>query len=783
MKSNLLWLGSIPFILIFSILQLVADFGERGALDSAFLRNQIYPHVLSLNGSLTNLKFKLRGEQPVKNKIVILAADDLSVEQLGRWPWARDVYAHLIYATFQSGAKVMGIDVVFSETQERVHPSVYTVLESAAVSPNTLDLIKKQIKSLEPDPLFAEVVSEYKKKLVLGYTGSPCQPRYAQQPDDCPIHNLQDQKLSSEALAHNQASAIIPLQQNIIDQTSIPYQLAGIFNIPLLTQSSIYSGSFNAIPDPDGYIRRYSTVFVHQNKIHASLALAIAIAGDSKKIQADFDPSANLKSLSLVDPITKTISEVSVSPTGFMQMNFRGSSEQNNFKTIPISNFLSAFEKQTNEYAEIMKDAYVLLGVTSLGLYDMRAFPFNSNSPGVEGHATALDNILSHDELKSAQSIGLGWMPFLWLWIFGLVFAFYFSKLEALPSLGMMSLFLVASGLVDIYFFSKAINWPSALLLIQTLTLFILIQSARYVIEERNRKFIRQAFSFYLAPQIVEYVLKDPTKLTVGGDRRELSILFTDIRGFTTISEGLDPKTLSLFLNEYLTAMTDIIFENGGTLDKYIGDAVMAFWGAPIHDPLHADQATRAAVQMQAKMRELAPIFKQKYNIDVAMGVGVNSGTVSVGNMGSAKIFEYTVIGDHVNLASRLEGLTKTYGTEVLCSRFTLDKLTDEAKKDLNYRVLDWVKVKGKNQAIDLIELTAEPIDAQALELYYLAKDAFKNRNFILAIEHFEKSKARFVDAHQKEDFVCTLFIDRCKLYLKTPPPEGWDGSFEMRQK
>jgi adenylate cyclase len=245
----------------------------------------------------------------------------------------------------------------------------------------------------------------------------------------------------------------------------------------------------------------------------------------------------------------------------------------------------------------------------------------------------------------------------------------------------------------------------------------------------------------------------------------------------------MDPKTLSQFLNEYLTAMTDCVFENQGTLDKYIGDAVMAFWGAPVYQEDHILKACKAACLMQKRLEEIAPDFKKRYNIDVGMGVGVNTGTVSVGNMGSQKIFEYTVLGDHVNLASRLEGLTRIYGVGVLSTKNTMDALYEKYPDQIFFRILDSVKVKGKKVATDLVEVSMEAFDKNADELFQQARKSFMNRDWDLAKNQFIESSKIFKQNRGYPDPVASMFTVRCEYFKTHPPVPEWDGSIEMKEK
>jgi adenylate cyclase len=245
----------------------------------------------------------------------------------------------------------------------------------------------------------------------------------------------------------------------------------------------------------------------------------------------------------------------------------------------------------------------------------------------------------------------------------------------------------------------------------------------------------------------------------------------------------MDPKTLSQFLNEYLSEMTDIIFEYEGTLDKYIGDAVMAFWGAPLHQDNHAELAWKASVAMQKKLREIAPVFKQKYGIEVSVGVGVNSGEVSVGNMGSKRIFEYTVIGDHVNLASRLESLTRLYGCDILTTTHTVQAVPTPSQKELHYRKIDSVIVKGKTQAVDLIQVCESSLSKQAQEAFQNGRDLFKARNWDGAAASFQSAAEFYAKENGHPDTVSEVFIERCEEFKSNPPPTGWDGTIEMRRK
>ncbi len=773
-----LWLVAIPIVGVFTVFQLTFDLGEQGRLDSPFLRENIYSFTRSVNGAMTNFKFKIRGPEKPKQKIVIIAADDYSVANIGRWPWHRDIYALLFHSAFKLGVKYMGIDTVFSEEENRIPKEAYEAIKGK--NPK----LAEQLKQFESDPQLAQVFEHYKDRIVLGYTpNKTCQPRYADKPEDCPVGNEELNKEVQESISKFALGEDIPLSLDTIHKTSMSVMLTGVFNIPLFRDAADHAGHFGVDPDSDGYIRRYPLFAVNQNKLFPALALELAALVNNDTVKVKFTNDARIERVYFSKEETNPIP---VTRLAYIDLNFRGPAQS--FTYVSANDILIAAngddEKLKAEIQDKLSGSIALFGVTAIGLYDMRAFPFDSNTAGVEGHATALDNLLSGDELRSASSIQKDWLPISLLILLGLLFAILFSRFEAIPSLLVFAGFNALLGFVDItYLFHNNINLPTGFLVLEISVIFAVILSLRYIIEERNKKHIKSAFSHYLAPSVVEMVLKDPSKLTVGGERKELSILFSDLRGFTTLSEKLEPKLLSQFLNEYLTEMTEIIFEYGGTLDKYIGDAVMAFWGAPLEQSDHAVRACLAGIKMQKRILEIAPYFKEKYGAEVSMGVGINSGVVSVGNMGSKRIFEYTVIGDHVNLASRLESLTRLYGTGILSTRYTLDALPAEFKSQIHYRVLDVVKVKGKSNAADLIEILPEAINEKALELFYLAKDDLKRRKWDDATALFKKSNELYQQQFGTEDPVCAIFIERIEVFIKNPPPEGWDGTIEMRSK
>ncbi len=785
MNRFILWVSALPLVLIAALFQNTLDLGERGALENRFLRETIYPVARSVTGALTNVKFRLRGPQSANQKIVILAADEESLVQIGRWPWHREIYAEIIYRLLEMRVKTIGFDVVFSEPEERIHQKAYELIRK--YKPNLL----KQFLELESDPQLAQAIAQAKDRLVLGYAyDGACQPRY-DKGDSCPLTFegvSEDIRSTTGKFAIDQP---YPFPKEVLWKTSLKNLYHLIPNIDLHRNNARYAGSFNADPDPDGYIRRYGLFSFSEKLILPSLAVKMAELARDDQIQIEFSPEGLIKKAYFKkDPSNP----IPVTPLGYMDINFKGPTGLHLDKPIPgyepyhyipVHRLLTKLEPlEEAELQEILRDSHVLFGATALGVYDMRAFPFDSNTPGVEGHATALDNLIAGNPLRSASAIHMSWLPLTLIVIFGLFFIFLFSSLDAIPSILVFIGFLGVLGWIDVrILFKNHINLSTVFLLIETFLIFVTLLSIRYILEEKKKKFVKEAFSKYLAPQVVDLVLEDPSRLQVGGERKEVTILFSDLRGFTNFSENMDPKVLTQFLNEYLSEMTEIIFQHEGTLDKYIGDAIMAFWGAPIDQKDHVERALKCAVAMKKRLDEIAPDFKKRYGIDVSAGIGINSGLVSVGNMGSKRIFEYTVIGDHVNLASRLESLTRLYGGDILSTEVTREKLPEEIRNSFHTRILDSVIVKGKTKAVDLIQVSEVEFAPELIRNFTEAREAFKHREWAVARAKFKLASEIQKSRTGVNDPVSEIYLTRCEEFEKDPPPPEWDGTIEMRRK
>jgi adenylate cyclase len=424
-----------------------------------------------------------------------------------------------------------------------------------------------------------------------------------------------------------------------------------------------------------------------------------------------------------------------------------------------------------------LKDKLVLLGATAVGIYDLRVTPFSGVCPGIEIQANIVDNVLRGNFLKKP---GIAPLPgLITIIILGLLLGVILPRLSAAWAF-VFTLLLIEGYVAGNYFLFRYWGWQLELLypILEIAGVYTGITAQRFLAEERARARLKKAFQSYVAPEVVNQIIKHPERLRLGGERRELTILFSDIRGFTTLSESLDPEALVGLLHEFLNPMSEIIVRHGGTIDKYMGDAIMAEFGAPLDLPDHAARACRTALEMVQTLRELDRKWQAEGRPPLRVGVGINTGPVAVGNMGSERLFDYTVIGDNVNLASRLEGLNKYYATEILVTAATAQELNGQ----FILQEVDLVKVKGKTRPIAIYELLGEgpaaPDLARYLETYHQGLALFRDRRWQESAEVFASAQElRPQDCHLQK------YLKLAEKFRLTPPAPDWQPVTAMDQK
>jgi len=581
---------------------------------------------------------------------------------------------------------------------------------------------------------------------------------------------------------------------------SIPYGDDWVLNTPEIAKGTKHTAYFNTEQDPDGTIRSKALIVRTGNSYFPGLSLKAYLVANNYNASPtiSYNPTTQEKEISDFEITNNetgdTVTRIPTDRQGKLLINYAGPDQM--FPYLSFADLLSdspdaevyqqVFDPQTKRWekksfkvkkAEFIKDKVFIAGATATGIYDLRVTPFQENFPGTETHLNALENIMQGNFFRTLPNEAMG-MPLL-MAVLGLILSIALSYLGAVWGLVLAAASLMGTAWIDQHFlFNKgivvSIIWPIFLIS----TLYVALTFYRYLTEERNKKELRQTFQKYVSPAIVEEILAHPDNIELGGRKANLTVFFSDVRGFTTISEKLDPHALSDLLNSYLTPMTEIVFKNQGTLDKYMGDAIMAFFGAPITYKDHAKYACRCALQSLVKLKELQAEYEKRGLPTIDIGIGLNTGDVNVGNMGSQTVRSYTVMGDAVNLASRLEGINKQYGTRIIMSEFTYK----EVKDNFVCREVDWVRVKGKVLPVKIFELIAEEkvpsTVTETIKWFQEGYQYYHEKNWQPGLEAFTKALAITPD-----DEVSKLYLQRCQDYLLEPPEDGWDGVFVMKTK
>jgi adenylate cyclase len=521
-------------------------------------------------------------------------------------------------------------------------------------------------------------------------------------------------------------------------------------NIPLIAESGLTCASFSTEPDVDGLYRNYPLAYIHKGYIFPPLAVQMMRYGLNKDVNLVLNEKG-VKDFHIDD--------VRIKDDSYFRLNYYDDVE-----------YVSAYKVINGEIPpSFFKDKMVIVGVTEVGIYDMRPTPIDAVTPGVSLHYVALSNLLNNEFLATSTTYDYASVVVLMLVMFA-VSHLRKQHYRLMLYFCALALTLAASYAVFIYsnqwqheFYTMA---PSVLMMMT-------LESFAFFTVERRAKEVKKAFASYVSPELVEEIQKDPDKLQLGGEERFITIMFSDIRGFTTLSEKLTASELTSMLNKIHDPMTKVVLHNKGMLDKYIGDAMMALFNTPLDLPDHADMAVKTALELIRTLHEINGRFTEAGLPNIDVGVGVNSGPAVCGNMGSTVRFEYTAIGDSVNLASRLEGLCKAYKTRIVVSEYTLA----HCKMDFLTRKLDRVRVKGKKEPVEIYEVMENtPENRDVADNFHKGLDLYFSGNF-------ENALAVFSELEAAGDPTSSVFTERCREYIEDAPAEGWDGTYTMKTK
>jgi adenylate cyclase len=740
MKSVPAWIG-LGIVLVILVLQVISLSEE-----SAIGRRVAQP-FMRLDTLLYDWRFQLltpsrpEGQVP----IVVVDIDEQSIKQEG-WPWSRGKVAALITALEKQGVALIGFDVVFSEPQEN---PVDRLLASNAFSPVTRADLLAGREQFDNDAKLAGVVSAH---TVLGYFLHADGVRAGKLPQ--PFLEL------DPAESNNWRVRALP------DYTS---------NLEAIMSRTLSAGFVTALPDSDGVIRRSPLVLRHDNALYASLSLELA----RLYLKAPF---LKLKTIpcrgekTCVQNIQLGGHMVPTDEHGQALIPYKG--RRGSFTYVSATRALHG-----DVPAGILNGAIVIVGTSALGLADLRTTPLETQYPGVEVHANLLDAILQSSAGHNYFYSRPDWEPgatFVLLLVSGLLLALTLPKLEPSYMLVVTGAWFIVLMLGDFALWKAAhLDLPMAAILLMAFLISSFNIVFGFLKTNNQKREIKAMFGQYVPPAHVEHMLGNPEAISLEGESREMSVLFSDIRNFTTLSEGLNAQALKQLLNQFFTPITQTIFDNNGTIDKYVGDMVMAFWNAPLADPRHPHNAILTALAMQKQVEALKPQFAASGLPEINIGIGINTGYMNVGDMGSEFRRAYTVLGDAVNLGSRLESITKFYSVKILVGESTYAQAPE-----FLYRRVDRIIVKGKTEPITVYEPVCLLSDASAsrrerVEKYNEAIGYYFAQQWDAA-----DSILRELLAQDPERQLYRIFIDRISELRKHPDMTmSWSGVYEHKSK
>ena len=722
-------------------------------------------------------RFNIRGPIKPDPRIAIVAIDQKTIDKLS-WPFARSHYARMLDTLSRDGAKVVGFDVDFPLPDRLSGVEAISTLEKEYrrnhASQHDDEFLKRLAELKEQadsDALFAKAI-EKSGNVVLGHLffgdraeTKDLDPKVIEGYDELLVFQAYNQVLKR------------PSKYRYGFSMDAPEEFAVEPNLKLFADKAKSFGSFNFEADSDGTFRREQLIFRYKDPLappdendafFPSLDVEVArvfLGAGPDDTKVWFNPNGP-------DSIELGSKTIITDISGKVLINFAGPAQ-----TYPYYSLSDVADGATPK--DTFRDKIVIVGATATGIGDMRPIPFAKQSyPGVEIHANVLDNILNNNFLHHGFSEEITDLIVL-LVVGGPVMGALFVLLPPIVSTGVYLLSGFAVGAFAYYNFSVYGRWIAVVLPLTILSVkFLAVLSYRVLTEEKEKRKVTATFGQYVSPERIKQILKNPEGVKLGGEEAELTILFSDIRGFTSISEGLTPAELVELLNEYLGAMADVIKQNEGTLDKYIGDAVMAFWGRPLPQTDHAARACRTALEMSGRLRELNANWASQGKAPLKIGIGVNTGPMIVGDMGSSMRRNYTAMGDHVNLGSRVEGLTKEYGVQIIVTEFTHKHIASQ----FITRELDLIRVKGKRKPVAIYELMA-PISEHAryddlLRDFEEGIVEYKAGNWDDACRVFEQLAEKY-----PSDGPTQLFLERCRAFAEEAPEGVWDGVFTMTHK
>jgi len=715
-----------------------------------------YPFLKQLENWTYDTRLNFTRPDTTDDRVVIVDIDEISLAEVGRWPWGRDQLAIIVdnlYDGYQ--AKVVGFDIVFAEKDESSGLEQFERLANSRLKNNSEYL--KALEELRPalmhDEIFAD--SLVGRNVVLGYYF-----KASLQEGETGITGMLPPPLTKMDL---QWSERLPI-----------HKASGYGGNLEILQTAARSGGYfdNPFVDADGVFRRVPLVQAYQGYLYASLALATTqgyLDADGIELSVESEGARGGKEYYALETINLQQFRIPVDANGAVFVPYRG--RQGSFPYVPASRVLDGSADPA-----LLKDKIVLIGTSAPGLLDLRSTPVQNIYPGVEVHANIISGILDN-RIKHQPAWTVGY-EFVLLIIVAVCMALLLPLVSPLvaaaATLGLSAIIMAGT----FFAWENNLILPLASPMLLIVLIFMLHMTYGFFIESRGKRQLANLFGQYIPPELVDEMSDSPEEFSLDGENREMTVLFSDVRGFTTISEGMDPKQLTQLMNALLTPMTRVIHKNRGTIDKYMGDAIMSFWGAPLADNEHARHGLYAAMEMMDELRIMQEDFKQRGWPEVNIGIGLNTGNMNVGNMGSEFRMAYTILGDAVNLGSRLEGLTKEYGVNIIVSESTKAEIPE-----FLFRELDLVRVKGKHEPVAIFEPVGHKNDVEKAVTEELS--AYRKALANFRSQSWDKAELDFFNLNRSypHRYLYEVYLKRVDVYRKAPPGDNWDGVFTHTSK
>lgn len=728
----------ISVIITFSAASIFLATSERDLTNSTE-KSFLFTYASFFEDRFYDLRMRFTIDPKKKDDRIVLAAiDDHSLNKIGRWPWTRTKHAKIIDKLNSFGAKIIAFDVFYSE------PEVACNSES-------------------PDIVFANSIKNFQSipgnKVILPYaveskdSDTIDEENYFKDVPDQLLNFVLDTKQSQGS----------NLQPSIVAKKVYP--------IPILANTEVGISHIESNTDSDGVFRHYPLVANVESIYFPSFALQAYeyYTGDKPTLEIPSPETAFMKTRH-----------------GTIYLNYNGEAKVrwlgglDHFPQVSINKIFEAKDGDPR-MKEIFANKIVFVASTAFGAHDLRNTPVDSALPGVVFHMNMLHMLLDGkffvSEYDSAKYswilLAIGSVITIGVMFFG----------NAILDFVVVNSLIVGFLYLDTYYFiPRGYNIRLFFCLFSIFLCYSWTTFLHFYQSNKEKKKIKGTFSRYLAPSIVNDLLKNPDKVRLGGEKKNITVFFSDVRDFTSISEKLTPEQLTYCLNKYMTMMTDTLFENQGTLDKYIGDAMVAYWGAPVDIENHPYHAVKGAIEMIERLPPINEEFKKEGFPQFKHGIGLNTGECSVGNMGSNQIFSYTALGDNMNLGARLESLCKFYGVQLNISEYTKNAIPENLAKEFTFRTLDKVKVKGKENAVTIYEVLhpSHPLynERESLALYEQAFQFYLNQKFSEATDILKSLHEKF-----PEDPTFERMLKICEDFLEVPPPPGWDGTYTHKSK